>query len=143
MSFSSPGASPSEKQSEAAFTLRSLAQSSAKAQTDYIKLINQLKVNLIKAGIGYDAFPTCPFSRRPGIMADLLKGSTVPETKTNKSPRSPEKQITSMGSHSSRIKEPNDWDDIWGDNEENKETYNSPDLFFGKEAKDKFRSMFK
>ncbi len=37
-----------------------------------------------------------------------------------------------------------DMDDIWGeDDDESKESYTSPELFFGHTAKDKFWRMFK
>lgn len=37
-----------------------------------------------------------------------------------------------------------DWEDLWGkDDEDKKENFANPDLFFGQEAKDKYWNMFK
>ena len=48
------------------------------------------------------------------------------------------------GQTSRATKKSKEWDDIWGaEEEESKEAFANPELFFGRTAKDKFWTMYK
>jgi len=142
---STPSSPKQEKVDPIAESLEILKRCSASIDSDYIKQLNQLKFILLEAGIASNSFPMCPISNNSGPISKLLKegGTGFKGIKPIKAVQ--RKDETKGGSPSSPKKKAQDWDDIWGDdeNEEVKETYATPDLFFGRTAKDKFWDMFK
>jgi hypothetical protein len=126
--------------------------------SEYVKEVLTLQAALLEAGVGMLAFPLCE-------NVDEVLGETAldlerseedkylvhsssrrhkgsPGDSARKSKGQKDKQKTSRTTKAGLSAK--EWDDIWApEEEESKETYSKPELFFGRTAKDKFWSMYK